>query len=180
MRSADFRKEGILNEANIQLIIDNNKTIINRLLKITTAEEFISIFDDDSDGFLNEDEQIMVFTIISHRIAIIAEELCRFKKYELYKDLMKEVRQIETQINSYQNELRQNVHKRQLDDYNNIGNEMLNEFNEKWVDKDNEFENKAKLEITNNEQFLTATSQVYRENEENKINSFKIKPNLYE
>lgn len=179
MRSADFRKEGILNEANIQLIIDNNKTIINRLLKITTAEEFISIFDDDSDGFLNEDEQIMVFTIISHRIAIIAEELCRFKKYELYKDLMKEVRQIETQINSYQNELRQNVHKRQLDDYNNIGNEMLIEFNEKWVDKDNEFENKAKLEITNNEQFLTATSQVYRENEENKINSFKIKPNYH-
>ena len=46
------------------------------------------------------------------------------KKYELYKDLMKEVRAIESQINKYQNELRQNVHKKQPDNYMDIGKEM--------------------------------------------------------
>ena len=114
MRRADFRKEGILNEANIQIIYHNKKKIINTLLKITSVSEFILVFDDDQDGFLNEDEQILVFTIIAKRIQIIAEELCYLKKYELYKDLMKEVRLIESQINKYQNELRQNVHKNEL------------------------------------------------------------------
>ena len=113
MRRADFRKEGILNEANIQIIYNNKKKIINTLLRITSVSEFISVFDDDQDGFLNEDEQILVFSIIAKRVEIIAEELCNLKKYELYKDLMKEVRLIEAQINKYQNELRQNVHKKQ-------------------------------------------------------------------
>ena len=124
MRRADFRKEGILNEANIQIIYHNKKKIINTLLKISSVSEFISVFDDDQDGFLNEDEQILVFTIIAKRIQLIAEELCTLKKYELYKDLMKEVRLIEAQINKYQNELRQNVHKKQLDNYINIGKEI--------------------------------------------------------
>jgi len=92
MRRADFRKEGILNEANIQIIYENKKKIINNLLKITSVKEFILVFDEDQDGFLNEDEQILVFTIIAKRIQVIAEELCQNKKYELFKDLMKEVR----------------------------------------------------------------------------------------
>ena len=117
MRRADFRKEGILNEANIQIIYENKKKLINNLLKISSVKEFLLVFDEDQDGFLNEDEQILVFTIIAKRIQVIAEELCQIKKYELFKDLMKEVRAIETQINKYQNELRQNVHKKQLDNY---------------------------------------------------------------
>ena len=117
MRRADFRKEGFLNETNIQIIYHNKKKIINMLLKISSVNEFIYVFDEDQDGFLNEDEQILVFTIIAKRIQIIGEELCNLKKYELYKDLMKEVRLIEAQINKYQNELRQNVHKKQLDNY---------------------------------------------------------------
>ena len=59
MRRADFRKEGILNEANIQLIYENKKKIINNLLKINSVREFLLVFDDDQDGFLNEDEQIL-------------------------------------------------------------------------------------------------------------------------
>ena len=47
MRKADFRKEGILNEKNIQLVYEKKKTMINDLLKITSAEEFLEVFDDD-------------------------------------------------------------------------------------------------------------------------------------
>jgi len=53
------------------------------------------------------------------------------KEYDLYKDLMKEIRNIEKLINKFQNELRQNVHKKQLGDYVSIGIEMQNEFNKK-------------------------------------------------
>ena len=55
MRRADFRKEGILNEANIQIIYENKKKLINNLLKISSVKEFLLVFDEDQDGFLNED-----------------------------------------------------------------------------------------------------------------------------
>jgi len=47
MRSADFRKEGILNEKNIQLVHEKKKQLIKELLNISTAHEFIEVFDDD-------------------------------------------------------------------------------------------------------------------------------------
>lgn len=177
MRRADFRKEGVLNEANVQLIYENKKKIINTLLKISSVDEFITVFDDDLDGFLNEDEQIMVFTIIAHKIQIIAEELCSLKKYELYKDLMKEVRTIETQINRYQNELRQNVHKKQLEDYINIGKEMQSEFDENWNKKFLLFDNKAKRETQLHEEQLKQEIDAYYQIEAAKIHSIKLKPN---
>ena len=54
MRRADFRKEGILNEANVQIIYENKKKLINNLLKISSVKEFLLVFDEDQDGFLNE------------------------------------------------------------------------------------------------------------------------------
>ena len=177
MRRADFRKEGILNEANIQIIYHNKKKIINTLLKITSVSEFISVFDDDQDGFLNEDEQILVFTIIAKRIQIIAEELCSLKKYELYKDLMKEVRLIEAQINKYQNELRQNVHKKQLDNYINIGKEIQEEFNGNWENKMENFEKRAQNNIEEYKSELKSQIDTYYQTEANKIQNMKLKPN---
>ena len=177
MRRADFRKEGILNEANIQIIYHNKKKIINILLKITSVSEFISVFDDDQDGFLNEDEQILVFTIIAKRIQIIAEELCHLKKYELYKDLMKEVRLIEAQINKYQNELRQNVHKKQLDNYINIGKEIQDEFNSNWDNKMDTFQKRAQNNIEEYKSELKSQIDNYYQTEANKIQNMKLKPN---
>ena len=177
MRRADFRKEGILNEANIQIIYQNKKKTINLLLKITSVSEFISVFDDDQDGFLNEDEQILVFTIIKKRIQIIAEELCHLKKYELYKDLMKEVRLIEAQINKYQNELRQNVHKKQLDNYINIGKEIQDEFNENWDMKMMTFQKKSQSNIEEYKAELKSQIDSYYQTEANKIQNMNLKPN---
>lgn len=47
MRKADFRNEGTLNEKNIQLVFENKSKVIEELLKITTVEEFIEVFDND-------------------------------------------------------------------------------------------------------------------------------------
>jgi hypothetical protein len=177
MRGADFRKEGVLNEANIQIIYENKKKLINNLLKISSVKEFLLVFDDDQDGFLNEDEQILVFTIIAKRIQIIAEELCLLKKYELYKDLMKEVRNIEEQINKYQNELRQNVHKKQLANYKDIGNEMLKEFKDNWDQKMSLFDSRAKKNKEEYKKELNEQLDIYKQNESSKINSLHLKPN---
>ena len=177
MRKADYRKDGILNEANIQLIYENKKKLLNNLLKISSVKEFLLVFDDDQDGFLNEDEQILVFTVIAKRIQVIAEELCQNKKYELFKDLMKEVRNIEAQINRYQNELRQNVHKKQLDNYIEIGKEMQAQFNENWDQRIMTFHNIANKNIEEYQKELKEQLNTYYQKEAAKIHSLNLKPN---
>lgn len=177
MRRADYRKEGILTEEMAHLIYANKGKLLNRLLKIETVKEFMGVFDDDQDGFLNEDEQIMVFTLIAKRIELIAEELCELKKYELFKDLMKEVRNIEAQINVYQNELRQNVHKKQLENYINIGREMQGEFDDNWDQKMIGFRDRAKNNIEDYQRELKEQIDAFYQKESAKIHAMKLKPN---
>ena len=52
----------------------------------------IELFDMDKDGFLNEDEQVLIFSLVKEKMQLIAEELCNIHEYQMYKDLMKEVR----------------------------------------------------------------------------------------
>ena len=61
IRKADFRNEGLLNEANIRLVFEKCREHIYELLRITTPHEFLNVFDAGQDGILNEDEQIMIF-----------------------------------------------------------------------------------------------------------------------
>ena len=51
MRKADFRKEGVLNEKNLQLIFFKKKKIFEDLLKIPSPEEFFEVFDEDEVNF---------------------------------------------------------------------------------------------------------------------------------
>ena len=63
-------------------------------------------------------------------------------EYQLYKDLMKEVRFLEAEIVSYQNELRSNIQKAQMREYVQIGNEHMQDFYNEWENhfKENEEE----------------------------------------
>ena len=63
--------------------------------------EFIQVFDLGGDGQLNEDEQVLIFSTIKEKMQILAEELCYVHEYQLYKDLMREVRILEADINTY-------------------------------------------------------------------------------
>jgi hypothetical protein len=47
MRKADYRKEGILNEKCIQFIYQTKKKLFIDLLKISEAEDFFYLFDQD-------------------------------------------------------------------------------------------------------------------------------------
>ena len=61
IQKADFRKEGVLNEANIRLVYEQRREHIVDLLRLNTPGEFIEVFDQGGDSVLNEDEQIMIF-----------------------------------------------------------------------------------------------------------------------
>ena len=93
----------------------------------------------NQDGQLNEDEQVLVFSVIKEKMQILAEELCNSQEYQLYKDLMREVRILETDINEYQDDLRTNIQENQLTEYIEIGDEKLQEFYREWERKFAEF-----------------------------------------
>ena len=64
-------------------------------------------------------------------------------EYQLYKDLMKEVRFLEAEIVSYQNELRSNIQKAQMREYVQIGNEHMQDFYNEWENRFKENEEEA-------------------------------------
>lgn len=70
---------------------------------------------------------------------LLAEELSNILEYQLYKDLMREVRTLEQDIVNFQNELRRNIQERQLKEYVDIGEEKLRDFYNMWEDKFAEF-----------------------------------------
>ena len=98
IRKADFRKEGVLNETNIRLIFESCRQQVFDVLRLTTPAEFLQVFDMGGDGQLNEDEQILIFSVIKEKMQILAEELCYVQEYQLYKDLMREIRLLEADI----------------------------------------------------------------------------------
>jgi len=81
---------------------------------------------------MDEDEQIMIFSIIKTKIQMVAEALCDIHNYAMYKALMKEVRDIEMQIVEYQEKLRKNIYDKQLEEYKNIGEQMTQDEKDKW------------------------------------------------
>lgn len=89
--------------------------------------------------------------------------------------MMKEVRNIEQLINKFQNELRQNVHKKQLEDYINIGYEIQNEFSDNW---EKLFKNHESI-TTNDKNVLESglkhINDIIYNKEANKIHSLKLK-----
>ena len=105
------------------------------------------MFDQGGDGQLNEDEQVLIFSLIKEKMSILADELCVVHEYQLYKDLMREVRLLETDITQYQNELRTNIQQVQLREYIDIGDDKLQEFYRDWERKFAEFEDESLIKI---------------------------------
>jgi hypothetical protein len=128
-------------------VFEKNKETIYDLLRIQTASDFVDVFDMDRDGFLNEDEQILIFSLVKTKMQLLARELCNILEYQMFKDLMREVRQLEQDIVEYQDELRKNIQEKQLTEYVKIGDEKLKEFYDDWERHFTEFENESLQKI---------------------------------
>jgi len=78
---------------------------------------------------------------------VLADELCIVHEYQLYKDLMREVRLLEVDIGVFQDELRKNIQDNQLREYVDIGDEKLQEFYRDWERKFAEFGDESLIKI---------------------------------
>ena len=68
IQTADFRREGLLNDTNIRLVFDARQDHIYDMLRISTPQEFLDVFDLGGDGVLNEDEQMLIFTCVKEKM----------------------------------------------------------------------------------------------------------------
>ena len=89
---------------------------------------------------LSEDEQILIFSAVKEKMNILGNECCKIHEYQLYKDLMREIRLLEADIVGYQHELRINIQQTQMREYVSIGNDMLQDFYKAWEERFAKFE----------------------------------------
>eukprot|EP00357_Protocruzia_adherens_P006894 CAMPEP_0115000420 /NCGR_PEP_ID=MMETSP0216-20121206/16749_1 /TAXON_ID=223996 /ORGANISM="Protocruzia adherens, Strain Boccale" /LENGTH=516 /DNA_ID=CAMNT_0002365519 /DNA_START=252 /DNA_END=1802 /DNA_ORIENTATION=- len=176
MKDADFRQEGVLDEANMTLVYEKKKDVLMQLFKVKNAREFIETFDIDEDGFLNEDEQILIFTVLKERMQFAAEALSGAQEYAYSKELYLAVRELEKEIVSFQDELRKKTHERELRQYHDIGQEKLKDFYEDWEREFEKFERErenrlAEIDNEQEEQRYLLDEKLMRA-----VESMKIKP----
>ena len=79
-------------------LFDKFKEDFNQLLKLQNSKVLFDLFDQDNDGCLNEDEQILVFSVIKEKMSLVANQLLKIQEYIQFKQLMKEVRTLEASI----------------------------------------------------------------------------------
>ncbi|CAD8075068.1 unnamed protein product [Paramecium sonneborni] len=145
-RRNDFTQVQISYKTALQ-VFDACKDDIQSMLKINSGKDFFDLFDQDNDGYLNEDEQILVFSIIKEKMQQVANLLLQIQQYVPFKQLMKSIRTLEQNICEYQDVLRQKIYKSEIATYKEIGLEKLDDFYEKYYNNFQNFEQQKQLRL---------------------------------
>lgn len=147
LQIADYKKEGILNEAALQVLFQKQSQNIKELLQVKSAEELLSLLDEKGLGYLSQDEQILMFSIIKERMQVCASELCKIYEYSLQKEMLKSVRMLEADIVLYQGILRKRIHMNEINTYKAIGTSKLEEFEVLWNRKFEDLNEKSQEKV---------------------------------
>ena len=162
LQLADYKKQGILNLDALKTFFSLQSKNILELLQIKTPEELLELLDEHSSGFVNEDQQILMFSIIKERMQVCAYELNKVQEYEMSKKLIESVKILEKNIIEYQNILRKKNSEKQLKTYKEIG-----------IEKKIFFENFWKQEFLNFSKNCEKKFEKLRENHEKSLKNLK-------
>lgn len=132
LQIADYKKEGVLNEAAVIVLFEKEREKFKELLLVNSSEELVQLLDEFEDGNLTEDEQILIFSLIKERMQKAAEGLCLVHEYTKYREMMKAIRDLEKDIVEYQNVLRAHTQEREITAYRELGEEKAGRFREDW------------------------------------------------
>lgn len=132
LQIADYKKEGVLNEPALEVLLEKQGKNMHDLLAVKSTEEILDLLDEEELGFLNEDEQILIFSVIKERMQKTAYDLCSIYEYDLYKEMMKGIRALENDIIEYQAVLRARTYEKEMEIYRQIGVEKFEAFEKHW------------------------------------------------
>jgi len=91
-------------------LVQHHRESLRKLLLVTSAEELMELIDQDQNDHLDEDEQLMLFSLIKERMQRIATDLRLSHEYSTAEALMQEARTLERGIFAYQQELRGRIY----------------------------------------------------------------------
>lgn len=77
MRRTDFTSGAQLTFKIVDALFDKFKEDFNQLLKLQNSKVLFDLFDQDNDGCLNEDEQILIFSVIKEKMSLVANQLLK-------------------------------------------------------------------------------------------------------
>ena len=75
LRRTDLTLKGIINYITFESIYEKYKNNLIQILGEVTCKDLFELLDSDNDGFLNEDEQILLFSIIKAKMLKVSKEL---------------------------------------------------------------------------------------------------------
>ena len=167
---ADYKKLGELNYPALSVLFEKEKETFSVLFNTRSLEDFLDLLDDHN-GTMDEDEQMLMFSIVRERMQQSAHDLCEIQEYKLYRQMMEKIRELEEDIIEYQSSLRNNLHKRQIEAFKAHEQEKIKVFKEKWAKKIESMKSKSveklkKLNEVHIEQasFIEGQSFVMRKN----------------
>ena len=140
LQIANYKKAGVLNDAALDVLLKKQGQNMYDLLQVKTSEEILDMLDEEELGFLNEDEQILIFSVIKERMQRCAHDLCEIHEYNKYKEMMKSIRALECDIIEYQSVLRRSTYSKEIEIYQKIGEEKLESFENYWKEIFSNFE----------------------------------------
>ena len=183
----DFKKlsstqRGILSASNFSTLFKKHANLLAPVLHVNDAKDLFEVLDEDNDGFLNEDEQVLLFSLIKAKMLACAQKLLLVFDYKRFRELMGCVRTLETNINLYQDTLRTHIYNNEVGKYHEVGREKLDEFLDRYAVKFEQFE-KQKAERLRQHEILRQDERDKLERELNsdtKMVKFKAKKELKE
>lgn len=173
---ADYKKEGTLNDAAVNVLYESQKELFKDLLLVNSPEELMELLDTNEDGLLNEDEQILAFSLMKERMQDVAEELCAIHEYALYKEMMKGVRSMEADILVYQERMRKRNHHEELSAYHKAGEVKLELFQQEWSRAFTVYEKESEAKVRALQQLHEEQTNQLNEKLQKDVDFVKVKP----
>lgn len=128
-------------------LVQKHAESLQKLLLVSNADELMELMDADQNGHLDEDEQLLLFSLVKERMQRVATELRLCHEYGPAETLMKEARKLEQRIFSYQHELRSRIYSLEGKIQNAAIDQDRKRFNTIWSHKLAEVKREAAAKI---------------------------------
>ena len=134
-RKMDLTLKGVINYITFENIFYKYQSRFLKVFDFIKCQDLYDLLDIDGDGFFDEDEQILFLSIMKAKMLKVSKELLVIFEYKLFAAVMDCIKDLEKQINIYQNQMRQRIYGHELDKYHDIGLDRLEDFFENYEKK---------------------------------------------
>ena len=130
LAAASAKHGGLLHRYNLKALVQAHQATFKDLLGVQSAGELVALLDQDEDGVLNQDEQLLLFAVVKEQMQRLLPELAA--DGSLHQQLVSAIRQLETDIFEYQSLLRQKANHADLQLLIQHRQSRLASFNAGW------------------------------------------------